>query len=39
MLGIEFFERMELLKYVGTTVTYQNYIREEIKSILKSGNV
>ena len=29
---------MEELKYLGTTVTNQNYIAEEIKSRLMSGN-
>ena len=29
---------MEEFKYLGTTVTDQNYIQEEIKSRLKSGN-
>jgi len=32
------FERVEELKYLGTTLTYQIYIQEEIKSRLKSGN-
>jgi hypothetical protein len=32
-------ERMEGFKYFGTTLTNQNSIQEEIKSILKSGNV
>jgi len=32
------FERVEAFKYLGTTLTYQNSIREEIKSRLKSGN-
>jgi len=32
------FERVEEFKYMGTTLTYQNYIQEEIKSGLKSGN-
>jgi hypothetical protein len=27
------------LKYLGMTVTIQNYIHEEIKSILNSGNI
>jgi len=32
------FERMEELIYLGTTLTIQNSIREEIKGRLKSGN-
>ena len=32
------FERLEGFKYLGTTLTQQNYIQEEIKSVLKSGN-
>ena len=32
------FERMEQFKYLGTTLTNQNSIQEEIKSGLKSGN-
>ena len=32
------FERVEGFKYLGTTLTIQNYIREEIKSRLRSGN-
>ena len=31
-------QRMEDLKYLGTTLTNQNSIQEEIKSRLKSGN-
>ena len=33
------FESVEEFKYLGTPLTIQNYIREEIKSRLKSGNV
>ena len=32
------FERVEEFKYLGTTLTNQNSIREEIKSRLRSGN-
>jgi len=32
------FERVEEFKYLGTTLTNQNPIQEEIKSRLKSGN-
>ena len=32
------FERMEQLKYLGTTLTNQNSVQEEIKSRMKSGN-
>jgi len=32
------FERVEEFKYLGTTLTNQNSIPEEIKSILRSGN-
>ena len=32
------FERMEEFKYLGTTLTSQNSIAEEIKSRLRSGN-
>jgi len=32
------FERVEQFKHLGTTLTNQNSIKEEIKSRLKSGN-
>jgi len=32
------FERLDELKYLGTILTYQNSIPEEIKSRLRSGN-
>jgi hypothetical protein len=32
------FERVEDFRYLGTTLTNQNSIQEEIKSSLKSGN-
>jgi len=32
------FEKVEDFKYLGTTLTNQNSIQEEIKSRLKSGN-
>ena len=32
------FERVEQFKYLGTILTNQNSIQEEIKSRLKSGN-
>jgi len=31
-------ERVKHFKYLGTTLTYQNSIQEEIKRRLKSGN-
>ena len=33
------FERVEEFKYLGTTLTNQNFIAEEIKSRLRSGNI
>jgi hypothetical protein len=32
------FERVEEFKYLGTTLTNQNSIQEEVKNRLKSGN-
>jgi len=32
------FERVKEFKYLGTTLTNQNSIQEEVKSRLKSGN-
>jgi len=32
------FERLEEFKYLGTILMHQNFIQEEIKSRLKSGN-
>jgi hypothetical protein len=32
------FERMKLFKYLGTTLMNKNFIQEEIKSRVKSGN-
>jgi hypothetical protein len=32
------FERVEEFKYMGTALTHQNSVQEEIKSRLKSGN-
>jgi len=37
-IGNSSFERVEEFKYLGTTLTYQNYIQEETKRRLKSGN-
>ena len=34
-----YFERLEQFRYLGTTLTNQNFIQEEIKSRLKLGNV
>jgi hypothetical protein len=32
------FERVEQVEYLGTTLTNQNFIQEEIESRVKSGN-
>ena len=32
------FERVEEIKYLGKTLTYQNSVQEEIKSRLQTGN-
>ena len=37
--GHKSFKSLEKFKYLGTTLTSQNFIHEEIKSRLKSGNV
>jgi len=37
-IGNRSFERVEHLRYLGTNLTNQNSIQEEIKSRLKSGN-
>jgi len=36
--GNSSYERVDQLKCLGTTLTYQNYSQEEIKSSLKSEN-
>jgi len=37
-IGNASFESMEQFRYLGTTLTYQNALHEEIKTRLKSGN-
>jgi len=36
--GNKFFERVEQFRYLGTSLTHQNSLQEEIKTRLKSGN-
>jgi hypothetical protein len=36
--GNRWFENVSRFKYLGTTLTYQNLIQEEIKRRLHSGN-
>jgi hypothetical protein len=38
VIGNSFFERLEEFRYLGTVLTNQNSIQEEIKTRLKSGN-
>jgi hypothetical protein len=38
MIDNSFFERVERVKYLGTTLTDQISIQEEIKSRLRSGD-
>jgi len=38
MSDSRFFKRVEQFRYLGKTLTDQNYIQEEIKCRLKSGN-
>jgi hypothetical protein len=38
LIANKFFEKVATFQYFGMTVTNQNYVREEIKSRLHSGN-
>ena len=37
-IGSNFYEKMKTFKYLGSLLTNQNYIQEEIKGRLKAGN-
>jgi hypothetical protein len=37
-VGNSSFERVEEFKYLGSNLTNQHYIQEEVKSRIKSGN-
>ena len=37
-IGNKMFETVEQFKYLGTNITYENSIHEDVKSRLKSGN-
>ena len=37
-VGSNFYENVKTFKYVGSLLTNQNFIHEEIKSRLKAGN-
>ena len=37
-IGINFYEKVKTFKYLGSLLTNENYIQEEIKCRLKAGN-